>query len=56
MLSFRHASDRNTKAYIVTIGDVEAFISYNTVIAIRGPKGHGRLDKPRITSAVRPIS
>jgi hypothetical protein len=43
MLSFRHGSDRNTKCYIVTIGDVEAFISYDTVIAIRSPKGHGRL-------------
>lgn len=44
MLSFSHASRRNTKAYIVTIGDVEAFISYDTVVAVRSPKGCGRLD------------
>lgn len=46
MLSFRCGSgrDRDTKCYIVTIGDVEVFISYTTVIAIRSPKGRGRLE------------
>lgn len=44
MLSFQRGSDRKTECYIVTIGDVEAFISYTTILAIRSPKGHGRLE------------
>ncbi len=44
MLSFQHGSNRKTKCYIITIGDTEAYVSYTTVIAIRSPRGRGRLD------------
>jgi len=36
MLRFQHGiPGRNTKAYIVTIGDLELFVSYETIIAAR---------------------
>lgn len=41
-LVFRRASSRRTEAYYIRLGEVEAFVSYNTVVAVRTPKGCGR--------------
>jgi len=45
MLSFSHAiPNRKTKAYHVQVGDVELFISYETIIAVRTLTERARLN------------
>jgi hypothetical protein len=36
-ISLKNPTGRNTKAYVVTIGDMEYFFSYETCIGFRGP-------------------
>ena len=43
-ITLNQGTNRNTKAYVVTINEHELFFSYSTCIAYRGPLGHFRLD------------
>ena len=44
MFNFRKESDRNTQAFSLTVGIHRFYISYETVIAYRGPLGDCRLE------------
>lgn len=44
LVRFQHGTNRNTKAYIVTVGEHDLYISYETVIAYNGPRTRFRMD------------
>ena len=48
-IKFTNPTGRNTKAHIVTVGDMEYFFSYETCIAIRGEQ-HGVFVKARLAN------
>lgn len=42
LLSFGKASNRNTQAYSIGLGPHQFFISYETIVAYKGPLGYVR--------------
>jgi hypothetical protein len=44
MLSFRHATNRNTKCYSINIAGSSFIVSYDTIIACRTDEGACRIE------------